>query len=99
MRNRHGNRVAAYTNTMELSDGRTLKIQYITEHIPANWHHADESESSETEYFIDGVSCGWEDLPPEVTVAILEELELNADEDRSYDFGGPEPDDYADGDC
>ncbi len=79
--------LTAWHNFYELEDGRELKILYtrVTDH--ATFNDPEESEDSETEFYLDGESVVREELPAEITDEIITKLEANASEDPKYDFG------------
>jgi hypothetical protein len=82
--------VKHYKSSVELNDGRTLTLKYSS--IFYGTSHP-ENDSSDSFYYIDGVPVDREDLPEELTAAVLAELEANAVLDCSPVDGGPDYDD------
>jgi hypothetical protein len=83
--------VHRYTNSMQLSDGRTFTVEFQVTRYPATYHTPPEEDESGFFYFIEREPCEWDNLPSEVTPAILEELINNASESGSDDIGSPDP--------
>lgn len=78
-----------YENSMELSDGRTLRIDFVVRHYPASYTHPPEDDASETYFRLAGKSIDREDLPGEVTDEIIAELEFDATPCKDTDSDGP----------
>lgn len=85
----NGKYVEAFKNSLELSNGNTLTISYTA------WgggNNDPDADSSEVIFSIKGTPVLREELPPEVTASVIEELIFNASRDNDYDFGGSDPD-------
>lgn len=74
-----------YKNSYELSDGRMLTIKFACSTLRGGFHDPDETECSETDFFIDGEECTRDELPSEVTDELIERLEREADEDSGFE--------------
>lgn len=52
-----------YYNEFELTDGRTLRVEYSIHYIPATYWEPSESDVSEPRVFLDGKEVTCEQLP------------------------------------
>ena len=74
----------------ELSDGRVLRVEYDSAYTPATFYDPAESDDGEPRYYIDGGEVDRDDLPEEVTEALIDHMLENAEEfpqedDRDFD--------------
>lgn len=77
-----------YKNAIELEGGQLLSIEFTKCEEDSSWHYEGEVEYSETEFYLDKKPCRREDLPAEVTTALIKKLEHDAKADFEHDFGG-----------
>lgn len=83
-----------YSGQKELSDGRTLRIDFTQLYDPGDgFNDPPESEDYDHEYSIDGVVVDYLDLPEEADEEFCNQVMVNA-EPIPYNFGPP--DDYWD---
>lgn len=86
----NGYTLSAWENSHEMKDGRTLTIKFTRSTMEATFNDPEESEDSETRFYIDGLEVLREELPDDVTDEIIEKLELDAEYDPREDFGFPD---------
>lgn len=86
----NGRTLVGYVGSRELSDGRLFEVKWTSAVLEGCFDHEEESDDDDECYYLDGKLVDWEELPPEVTVALIDELITSAEEDPTADFGFPD---------